>query len=179
MKKPAFFAIAIAILPATAFAAPRGMYGKHFKMTWTETRSQRIAGQTAFRPVSIPCTYTVYVGTEGKVFKRMSVVSSTGRASGSQDRVGTKPSGNVSANTASFSGNTLIATASFGGAARRIQVTFDGNFSSCSAQVTTAKLASAKSVAMRSIASGATIEIESVSAGAASCSVGQGNPFAN
>ena len=77
MKKPAFFAIAIAILPATAFAAPRGMYGKHFKMTWTETRSQRIAGQTAFRPVSIPCTYTVYVGTEGKGFKRRSGISAS------------------------------------------------------------------------------------------------------
>lgn len=178
MMKLILLAVAIAIVPASAFAAPpRGMYGKHFKMTWTETRSQRMAGETAFRPVSIAYAYTVYVGTEGNVFKRMSVAA--GRASGSQDRVGTKPSGNVSANTANFSGNTLIATASFGGAARRIQVTFDGSFSSCSAQVTTAKLASAKSVAVTSIPSGAKIEIESVSAGAASCSVGQGNPFAN
>ena len=136
-----------------------------------------MAGETAFRPVGVPYVYTVYVGTEGNVFKRMTV--SGGRASGSQDRVGTKASGNVSANTANFSGNTLIATASFGGAARRIQVTFDGNFSSCSAQVTTAKLASAKSVAVKGLVTGATIEIESVSAGAASCSVGQGNPFAN
>jgi hypothetical protein len=32
---------------------------------------------------------------------------------------------------------------------------------------------------LRSIASGATIEVESVSAGSASCSIAQGNPFAN
>lgn len=180
MKKLTLLAIGFAILPAAALAAPpRALYGKHFKVTWTETRSQRLAGQGAFRPVSIPYAYTVYVGTEGTVFKRMFVVSSTGRTSGAQDRVGTKPSGSVSANTANFSGNTLTATSSFGGAARRMQITFDGNFSSCSAQVVTAKLASEKSVTIKSIASGAMIEFESVSAGVASCSVGPGNPFAN
>jgi hypothetical protein len=175
------FAAAVAILafPTGSFAAPRALYGKHVVVSWTETRSQRNPGETAFHPVSLPFTLTFYVGNEGHVFKRMFSVGSTGKASGSQDRVGNKPAGDISASSASFSGNTLTATSAFGGAARRMQITFDGNFSSCSAQVTTAKLSGAKSVSVRSIASGNIVEFESVSAGAASCSVGEGNPFAN
>jgi hypothetical protein len=179
MRRIILATIAVLLLPVSAFAAPRALYGKHVIVNWTETRSQREAGETAFRPVSLPFTLTFYVGNEGHVFKRIFSVGSTGKASGSQDRVGNKPSGDVSASAASFSGNALTATSSFGGAARRMQITFDNNFSSCSAQVTTAKLSSAKFVAVHSIASGKTVEFESVSAGAASCTVGEGNPFAN
>lgn len=179
MKKLTWFAIVLAILPASVSSAPRGLYGKHVKVSWTEARSQRNAGQTAFHPVSIPYVFTFYVGTEGHVFKRLFAIGSTGRAQGSQDRVGNERSGDIGATSANFSGNTLTSTNSFGGAARRMQIIFDANFSSCTAQVTTAKLASAKSVAVRSIATGGMVEFESVSAGPASCSIGQGNPFAN
>ena len=180
MRRVVFAAIAV-LAPATAALAapPRALYGKHVVVTWTETRSQRDAGEAAFRPVSIPYTLTFYVGNEGHVFKRIFAMAASRKASGSQDWVGNKPGGDVSAASVTFSGNSLTATSSFGGAARRMQITFDGNFSGCSAQVTTAKLSSAKSVAVRSIATGGTVEFESVSAGAATCSVGEGNPFAN
>jgi hypothetical protein len=147
-------------------------------VNWAETRSQRDAGEQAFRPVSIPYTFTVYVGTQGTVFKRIFAVAASRRASGSEDRVGkAAPDGGTA--SATWSANGLSATNTFGGAARRMQVTFDAAFSSCTAQVTTAKLASEKYVRVKSIATGNYVEFESVSAGAATCAIATGNPFAN
>jgi len=60
-----------------------------------------------------------------------------------------------------------------------VQVDFDGAFASCSAQVIAAKQSGARTVTTRSVASGASIEIESVSASAATCSIGAGNAFAH
>jgi len=166
--------VALLSIPFGAAAAPGGLIGKSITINWNETRSQRDVGvESAFHPVSIPFTFTVYFGTGGHVFKRVFAMAASGRTSGSEDKVG----GGGAA--VSFSGNTMVGTSSFGGAARRIQVTFDGNFSSCSAQVVTAKLAGAKTAVVKSIATGGMVEFESVSAGSASCSIAQGNPFAN
>jgi hypothetical protein len=167
-------AVALVCLPLAAAAAPNALIGKSVTVSWNETRSQRDVGEPAFKPVSIPYTFTVYFGTGGHVFKRIFAVAASRRASGADDKVGGGGGANVS-----FSGNTLVGTNSFGGAARRIQVTFDGGFSSCSAQVVTAKLAGAKTATVKSIATGGMVEFESVSAGSATCSIAQGNPFAN
>jgi hypothetical protein len=164
----------LSVPPGAAAAPPGALIGKSITVSWNETRSQRDVGvESAFHPVSIPFTFTVYFGTGGHVFKRMFAVAASGRTSGAEDKVG----GGGAA--VSFSGNTMVGTNSFGGAARRVQVTFDGNFSSCSAQVVTAKLAGAKTAVVKSIATGGMVEFESVSAGSASCSIAQGNPFAN
>jgi hypothetical protein len=158
-------------------AAPQSYYGKTFRVSWTETRSQRDAGETAFRPVSLPFTYTVYVSSKGQLFTRVTSMSASRRAVGSKDRVGTSGSGPDGAGRATFQGNTLTATRSSGGLGRQIRVTFDGG-SSCSATVVTGK--SGGGVAsVRSIPTGGMVEFESVSAGAASCSVQDGNAFAN
>jgi len=74
-------------------------------------------------------------------------------------------------------GNTLIATANNGGLGRRIRIAFDGG-SSCSAEVLTGK-AGAGVATVRSNATGKMMEFVSVSAGAASCSVQDGNAFAD
>jgi hypothetical protein len=175
MKRFAIGAVVLACWPVTAeAAAPNALIGKSVTVSWNETRSQRDVGaESAFHPVSIPFTFTMYYGTGGHVFKRMFTVAASRRASGSEDKVG----GGGAA--ISFSGNKMIGTNSFGGAARRIEITFDGNFSSCAAQVVTAKLAGAKTAVVKSIATGGMIEFESVSAGSASCAIAQGNPFAN
>ena len=174
MRKIIAGAAAFLCMPLGAEAAPSGLIGKSITVSWNETRSQRDVGtEAAFHPVSIPFTFTVYFGTGGHVFKRIFAMSASGRASGAQDKVG---SGGAAV---SFSGNTMVGTNSIGGAARRIQVNFDGNFSSCTAQVATAKVAGAKTAAVKSIATGGMVEFESVSAGAATCAIAQGNPFAN
>ena len=78
-----------------------------------------------------------------------------------------------------FQGNTLISSSSSSGFGRRIQVNFDGGFGSCTAQIIAAKQAGSKSVTVRSVSTKGMVEIESVSAGAASCAIRNGNAFAN
>jgi hypothetical protein len=56
-------------------------------------------------------------------------------------------------------------------------VSFDASFSSCTAEVVTGKTGNGPA-SMRAISSGKVVEIESVSAGSASCSVQTGNAFA-
>jgi hypothetical protein len=171
-------AAAVAV-PVSARAAPSQLYGKAVTVSWSETRSQRAAGEPAFHPVSIPFTLTIYISTEGHIFRRIFAVTPNGRTSGSKDRTGASSSGASAAFSAQFQGNAMIASASNGGFGLLVRVTFDGGFASCTAQVIGAKQSGSKTVTLRSVASGSMIEVESVSAGPASCSVAQGNPFAN
>jgi hypothetical protein len=171
----------IALLTASdpAFAqAPAPLRGKSISVTWTETRSQRDAGETAFRPVSLPFDFTVYVSSEGRAFKRLTSISASRRQTGTNEGVGggrARPDGAVATQV---NGNSIVHNASSGGLGRRIQITLDSSYSSCSAQVVSAKQAGAKVVATRSVATGGTVEFESVSAGAANCAIRAGNAFA-
>jgi hypothetical protein len=175
-----FICLALISLVAStsgAVAAPQSLYGKTLRVAWNESRSQRVQGEGEFKSVSIPLSYTVYVSTKGQLFKRLTSTTSSGRQSGSKDRVGTSGSDSQGSGNISFQGNTLMATANNGGLGRRIRITFDGG-SSCSAEVLTGK-AGAGVATVRSNATGKMMEFVSVSAGAASCSVQEGNAFAD
>jgi hypothetical protein len=69
-------------------------------------------------------------------------------------------------------------TGGFTASARRVAVNLDSSFERCTAQVITAKEVGAKVGVWRGIGSGQMLEVESVSAGPASCSVKSGNVFA-
>jgi hypothetical protein len=158
-------------------AAPQSLYGKTLRVTWNESRSQRVQGEGEFKAVSIPLSYTVYVSSKGQVFKRLTSTNASGNRTGSKDRVGVSGSDSQGAGTISFQGNTLISTANNGGLGRRIRISFDGG-SSCSAEVLTGKAGSGVAT-HRSNATGKMMEFQSVSAGAASCSLQEGNAFAD
>jgi hypothetical protein len=178
MKKFTCIAL-IGLISSTsgAMAAPQSLYGKTLRVTWNESRSQRVQGEGAFKAVSIPLSYTVYVSSKGQVFKRLTSTTASGRQSGNKDRVGTSGSDSQGSGSISFQGNNLISTANNGGLGRRIRISFDGG-SSCSAEVLTGKAGSGTAT-HRSNATGKMMEMESVSAGSASCSVQEGNAFAN
>lgn len=175
MKK-IFSAAIFSLLASTglSLAVPQSFYGKTLKVTWNEERSQRTQGEGEFRSKSVPLSFTVYVSSKGQLFRRLT--SSSGRATGSKDRVGSSGTDSEGAGSVSFAGSTLIYTANNGGLGRRIRVTFDGG-SSCSAEVVTGKGGSGIQT-VRSNATGKMQEFQSVSAGAASCSVQDGNAFA-
>jgi hypothetical protein len=177
MRRSMIFVIlaGMALVPA-AHAAPQSLYGKTLRVTWSEARSQRVQGEGAFKSVSIPLSFTVYVSTKGQLFKRLTSSTASGRATGSKDRVGSGGSDGDGAAAVTFRGNTLIASANNHGLGRRIRVTFDGG-SSCSAEVLTGK-AGGGVTTVRSNATGKMMELESVSAGPASCSLQEGNAFA-
>jgi hypothetical protein len=171
------FALPIFLL-SPAHAAPQALYGKSVAVSWNETRSQRIGQDGAFKPVSIPYSVTFYVSAQGRLFTRTTARGGSGAAFGSNDRVGTSGgNGAGDARNATFSGNRLVQNTSFQGAGRHIEVTFDSGFSGCNAHVVTGMPRGAKTAVVRSIASGSNVEFESVSAGAASCSISSGNPF--
>jgi hypothetical protein len=136
-----------------------------------------VQGDPVFKSVSIPLSFTVYVSSKGQLFRRLTSTAASGRASGSKDRVGASTAGADGAGQVSFQGNTLVSTTNNGGLGRRIRISFDGG-SSCSAEVLTGKSGSG-GAGFRSNATGKAMELESVTAGGASCSVQDGNAFAN
>lgn len=162
---------------AIAEAAPQSLFGKTVRVTWNESRSQRVRGEGEFKSVSVPLSYQVYISAKGQLFKRLTSTNSTGRHTGSKDRVGMSGTDSEGAGNASFQGNTLVSTTNNGGLGRRIRITFDGG-SSCSAEVLSGKAGSGTAT-VRSNATGKMLEFQSVSAGSASCSVQDGNAFAN
>jgi hypothetical protein len=170
--------LALVAAADAASAAPRQLYGKSVTVSWSETRSQRRVGEQAFRPVTVSLQRNIYVSSAGRVFSRTH--ASTRRGSGSAESIGTGGTNfSGGARNVQFQGNSLIMTAGFTGAARRVQINFDSGFQSCSAQVITAKQVGARTGSWRGIAGqGARLEVESVSAGPASCSIRSGNVFA-
>jgi hypothetical protein len=168
----------------TAYAGstpPKQLYGKSVIVSWTESRSQRAVGEQAFRPMSVNLQRSVYVSTAGRVFARTSAGATSGRrsVSGAAESVGTTGTNfSGGAHNVQFQGNSIIMTGGFTASARRVMINFDNSFESCTAQAITAKEVGAKIAVWRGIGSGRLLEVESVSAGPASCSVRSGNVFA-
>lgn len=178
MKKLIALIFASTALASTAMSAPQGLYGKSVKVTWNETRSQRLVGEAVFKSISEPFGFVIYVSSRGTLFKRFTAVSASGNRSGKTEGVGASGGNSEGAASTSFSGNTITVAGSNFAVGRRIQITLDGSFMSCSAQVVTGKSKSGPAT-FRSRISGEMMELDSASAGAASCSVQEGNAFAN
>jgi hypothetical protein len=166
-----------AVRLATAYGAspPAALYGKSVVVTWTETRSVRPAGSDQpFHLASVSLQLGTYVSTTGRAFSRTSwPKASSRRGTGSIENIG--PSGRSSTGgmrTVEFGRNSLTTSAAFEGGARRVVANFSDGFASCSAEVIMAK-----QVGARTMIVGSGTEIESVSAGPASCSVRSGNVF--
>lgn len=163
-----------------AFAqAPAALRGKSITVSWTESRSQREMGAPAFRPVSLPFDFIVYVSSEGRAFKRLVSQSASRRAVGSKEGVGSSGKNDEGTYSTQISGKTFTHSGTSGGLGRRIHVTMDDSYSNCTATVISGKPPGAKVVAVRSVATGNMVEFESVNAGPATCSIRAGNPFAN
>jgi len=185
---PFLCAVAFALPAFTAAhagsAPPKQLYGKSVVVSWTETRSQRPVGEQNFRSVSVNLQRSVYVSTAGRVFSRTNASSSGSGArrrgvSGAAENVGTSGANfGGGASNVQFQGNSIVMTGGFTASARRVTVNFDSGFESCTAQAITAKEVGAKVGVWRGIGSGRMLEVESVSAGPASCSVKSGNVFA-
>jgi hypothetical protein len=100
---------------------------------------------------------------------------STGRRSGDRDTVGNEGKIRIAVQD-----RTLTAIQPQEGGARRVVVTFDSGFTSCTAQVIRGKEQGAKMIVARSvIRGGARREISSVRSSGESCSVKSGNVFGN
>jgi hypothetical protein len=129
--------------------------------------------------VPVPYTYRVYFSGAGRPFARLTVANQRGETA-SRQLVGTgERSGDGGARSLQMRGNSLVSTSGHGAGARRIQVTFDGSYASCTTSVVLARQVGGGKIIMRNLVSNKQMEILSSTTSAASCSLQAGNVFGN
>ncbi len=169
-----FFAVAAS---SGAVAAPAALYGKSVVVSWSETSQQRYVGEANFRSVLRSVSTSIYISSIGRVFSRQTNATRTG--SGSTEQVaGLGGNGGRQSRVPAFSGQAMTMFGPVQGGVRRVSVTFDAGFGSCTADVGFAKEVGRASFNSISPITNRPLEIVSVTPGAASCSVRDGNVFA-
>jgi hypothetical protein len=165
---------------AYAGPPPKEFYGKSIVITWTEHRSQRHLDQANFQDVDMPLSRKFYISTKGQLFSRFAAISPRGRE-GRAEAIGT--SGTTHAGgprEVQFNGRTITVTgASTGGLARRTIIEFNESFTTCEAHVTFAKQTGSDVVVGRNLVTGQLQEYRSATVSNVSCSVRDGNVFAD
>ena len=158
--------MAIVLAGGTAeAAAPQQLYGKSVVVTWTENRAQQAGGAPGLRHVGISGEFSAYVSSAGRLFNRLTyrgpgpIKGMPGRVtSASSDELGGRTTGSAS-RSVSFQGRTLVMTMPLESGARRMVITFDGDFSSCSARMLTGKAGGAASIGARGLESGRPLQL--------------------
>jgi len=158
---------------AQAQTAPMALRGKSVIVAWVEDRSLREVGETSFRDVRNTFSKNIYISTEGRPFQRLTVTAGAHAASGEGSVGATGDNYQVH-----FQGHSLEMTGGLSSGARRIVVTFNDNHTSCEARVVTAKPAGAELLRIKSLVSGRLFEIRSTSVSGTTCTMREGNVFA-
>jgi hypothetical protein len=164
---------------ATAVAAPQQLYGKSIIVSWTYNFTLRPAGsQLPFHPESVPHQVSIYVSTAGRLFMRHAATSRGG--TGSRERMGGSGSSvEGGPSVLQFQGASLVFHSIQGSSAAQIKIDFGQDFGSCTASAILGRGGGAATYTLKSISTGKMIEIQSASASGASCSIKDGNVFAD
>jgi hypothetical protein len=159
---------------APAFAgAPPQLYNKSIHIAWSESVMQRDETGKTTTP-RIDTSRIVYVSSAGRLFIRGSRGVKNRNFEGHVK--GETGPGEGRAGVLAFEGNQLIGTAEFEGAARRVTVSFDPGFSSCTVSVVYGK---SGAVHRWKAMDGRMHEVLAINIGATSCSISDGNALAN
>jgi hypothetical protein len=167
----AFAAISLISSAADAHAgsAPAQLYNKSITVAWGESGLyKRVSDGVNATPVG-QFQLIFYISSGGRVFTRG--MNSSGRFGGSKEFGPEKSSDNVR-----FEGNSLVRYGVSLGVARRVVATFEAGFSSCTASVTIGKSGQGTKIIGFD---GAVWEVISMKPSASSCSIRDGNAFAN
>lgn len=161
---------------ASAGPAPKQLYNKSILINWVESVIQKAPDGSTRNP-QINTIRTAYVSSAGRLFvKGTRNISNRNFQGGNQTERGPDNS-NAGPGGFTFEGNQFVGTAVFEGGARRLTVTFDPNFSSCTANVVYGKSGSANQKWKGF--DGVTYELVSITVGAVGCSVRDGNALAS
>ncbi len=174
-SRAAIIAAVILLLPLPALAdAPAQLRNKTIQVNWSVDQTARGAdGIPTHRNIAV--SHTVYVSSAGRIFERSS--RSNGRASkGSDIAPGAAQNQGGEATGLRFVGNRLVGNTAFAQGARHWEVNFDGGFSNCTVTVTFGR--EAGGIKRKGI-NGEMLTIDSMKATSESCSIRDGNPFAN
>ena len=174
------------ILPATLFmsvgvshAAPSQLYNKTVSIGWSVQNMMRDPDGKEHGGGS-NISYIIYISSAGRPFERATRAVGKQSNTGNSDP-GTTTSKNGEARGLRFEGNTLVANRDYSGGggsgAMRAVISFDPSYTSCTLQVTHGKEGNA--VMKRRSPDGVMREILSTTVTNTSCSVRDGNAFAN
>jgi hypothetical protein len=160
---------------ATSLAPPQ-LFGKSIVVSWSEARMQRTAGEQQFHSLNVVITESVYISTAGRPFVRQAYA----HAGVKLDHVGAGGQSASGARSLQFEGRSIEMTTGRINGARRVEINLDESFESCTARVVNGKEAGASSYTVHSLKDSVTpVEVQSVSTSAATCSIKDGNVFAD
>ena len=157
---------------AHAAGAPSPLRGKNFNLSWTDNRVEKIVSSGVERPVTQSSVVTVYVSGEGRFFSKFGRTVGHGFVNASEVSGGDRNMLNWRSE-----GSTLAADQHFVRGARRLIVTFDGNYSTCSLRVLHGKEAGSANIEYVTMARKEPVVLQSISVTATACTIGTGNPF--
>ena len=168
--KAKFAILGVFLFASTAVdAAPAQLLNKSVLIAWTDSAQQREADGRMYTE-QINRQRVAYISSAGRVF----VKAVNGNKSGNGNQREMAPGTDNAA--LAFQGNTLVGYAINTGFARRLTVSFDAAFSNCTASVVYGNSGGKKT--WKSYDGKRTIELLALSASGASCSVRDGNAFA-
>jgi hypothetical protein len=167
------------MLSTVAGAAPAQLYGKSVVISVSETRASRPVTGGPTTSSSSSSQFSVYISEAGRPFVR-SDRTLTSRRGTEQKAIDSAPGSKIGVSVSSgveFSGNSMVLTMRMVSGARRITVTFDGGFSSCSATVLNAREGD-KPMVIKNRYTGVDREVTSIQSSVTGCSIKAGNVFA-
>jgi hypothetical protein len=159
---------------------PQSLLGKSVVVTWSESRVQRAEGEANFKEVHATHNMSVYVGSSGRIFSRLT--NTMGLGSGRIDHIQERSAGapKFRERATTFSGQSMMVVQPFRqGGMRRLVIDFRDNFDNCSAKVSYVKEAGSLTSLARSPITKQMVEIKSIEMSGETCSVLTRNVFSD
>lgn len=157
-----------------AAGAPVQLRGKALTLNWIDQRVEKIISDGRERPLTQSSGIIVYVSAEGRYFSKFS--RTTGRSSKNLNEVSGDNRGQLNWRA---EGRTLVADQRFVKGARRLIVSFDDSYGSCTLRVLHGKEAGSANIEYITFGSKEHVILQSIQTTSASCSMQTGNPFAS
>jgi len=157
---------------AISAGAPPQLSGKSVHVSWTDSRVER-ADDGHELSMTQTSRMKIYVSDKGRIFSQLDRSVSAGQARQDLDVSG----GGGSVLNFHAQGNQLVADQISAGGARRVTITFDASFTSCSINVVNG--ASGKRARHLNLAKTRWLELVSIAVTSTSCSIAAGNAFGN
>jgi len=165
---------AVANVAAAADKPPTQLYGKSILFGWQETRVQRDLEKTNFYTTTADSTLDVYLSQVGRVFSKSTYTYQNGHVAGGLEQVaGQSKKGRI----ITFSGSTMTVFMGFGKGVRRLIVSFNTNFKTCSGRLTYAKQPGAAMIIMTDNVDHTQQEISSATFAGETCTISDENVF--
>lgn len=167
-----FFAALGQFSAAHAAGAPAQLRGKNLNLSWSDNRVEKIVASGAERPVTQSSVVTVYVSAEGRFFSKFGRTVGQGFVNASEVSGGDRNMLNWRSE-----GAALAADQRFMRGARRLIVTFDPGYTSCTLRVLHGKEAGSANIEYVTMKTKEPVVLQSINVTSTGCTIGTGNPF--